>query len=298
MKTIFKITLCVLTMLLLSCSNDDDGTTQPPQPESKLSSITSSQGVTSTTTTFNYNADGRWTSGVNRFNQNYAVTYSPDGKIATYEEESGTPVTYEYSINEGSFNGILADNYETDVIYNNLRISGLDFYDGSLENSFDITYGTNGRIETITNNGESVRNKFLYDSQNNIIRVEEYSQGNPTVPYELVNYADYEYEAHKSPVYTFFKNQLDLGQLIFSPIDIFPFFSRIFSYSDYGYNIYLLSEYHIKSIKQYDVNNSTDPIFEVTMDYTLNNDQVISFTTTSVFNGSTNSETTSYTYED
>lgn len=298
MKTIFKITLSVLTILFLSCSNDDDTITQTPQTESKLTGITSSQGVTTTTTTFAYNTKGEWTSGVNRFNQNYTVNYNADGKITTYEVENSAPITYEYSINGGTFNGILADTYETDVIYNNYKITGLDFYDGSLANSFDITYDTNGSIETITNNDESIRNKFIYDAQNRIIRVEEYSAANPTAPYELTTYTDYEYESHKSPVYSFFKNQLDFGQLIFSPIDIYPFYGRLFSFSDFGYNIYILPEYHIKSLKQYNANNTTNPVFEVLMSYVLENNQVTSFTTTSVYNGTTNSETTSYTYED
>ena len=298
MKTIFKITLSVLTLLFLSCSNDDDTITQTPQTESKLTGITSSQGVTTTTTTFAYNTQGEWTSGVNRFNQNYTVNYNVDGKITAYEVENSTPITYEYSINGGTFNGILADTYETDVIYNNYKITGLDFYDGSLANSFDITYDANGKIETITNNDESIRNKFIYDAQNRIIRVEEYSAANPTAPYELATYTDYEYESHKSPVYSFFKNQLDFGQLIFSPIDIYPFYGRLFSFSDFGYNIYILPEYHIKSLKQYNANNTANPVFEVLMTYALENSQVTSFTTTSVYNGTTNSETTSYTYED
>ncbi|BCY28961.1 hypothetical protein [Flavobacterium okayamense] len=298
MKTIFKITLSVLTILFLSCSNDDDTTnTETPQPESKLTSITSSQGVTNTTTTFAYNAQGRWTSGVNRFNQNYTVSYNVDGKITAYEVENTTPITYEYSVNGGAFNGILADTYETDVVYNNFKITGLDFYDGSLANTFDITYDANGNIETITNNDESIRNKFIYDTQNRIIRVEEYSASNPTAPYELYTYTDYEYEEHKSPVYAFFKTQLDLGQLIFSPVDIYPFYSRLFSYSDFGYNLYILPEYHIKTLKKYNTINTTSPVFEVFMNYTLENNQVTSFTTTSVYNGTTNSETTSYTYE-
>lgn len=298
MKTIFKITLSALIMLFLSCSNDDDTATETPQPESKLTSITSSQGVTTITTTFAYNTQGRWTSGVNRFNQNYTVSYNVEGKITTYEVENSTPITYEYSVNGGAFNGILADTYETDVIYNNFKITGLDFYDGSLANSFDISYDSNGSIETITNNNESIRNKFIYDAQNRIIRVEEYTASNPTAPYELTTYTDYEYETHKSPVYSFFKNQLDFGQLIFSPVDVYPFYGRLFSFSDFGYNIYLLPEYHIKSLKQYNANNTTSPVFEVLMTYTLENNQVVSFTTTSVYNGTTNSETTSYTYED
>lgn len=297
MKKTLKIITILSYMLIISCSKNDD-VTPVVIPEKKLKSITSSQGVTTNTTTFNYDNSGKWISGVNRFDQNYSVTYTSNGKISSFDvENQASGVEYLYSpAPDFSLNKIKVDTYETDVIYNNFKISEFEFYDGSLENRLLITYDSNGRIETITNNEELTRFSYTYDTANRITRVDKLGTGNPLDPYVLTSYAIYEYESHKSPTYKFFKEQMDFGQLIFSPIDIYPYFSRIFSYTDYN-NIYILPEYNIKSVKEYNVNNTTQPIFDVTMSYTLENEKVMSFTTTTIYNGSTSSELTSYTYE-
>lgn len=300
MKHILKIIIVVFILVFTSCSNDDDNTRPTPLPEKKLKSIvsTTTSGNSSFTTSFNYDAAGKWTSGTT-FNENYTISYNSDGKIAQYyvEGQPSSSVEFQYVTNSSLLEKILADTYETVTSYSNGKYLAFQFFDGSLVNELTVTYDSDNRIETITNNDESVRDKFIYDAQNRIIRVEKYSATNPTAPYVLSTYTDYEYEEHKSPVYTFFKTQLDFGQLIFSPVNIYPFYSRLFSFSDFGYNIYILPEYHIKSLKQYYANNTTSPVLEVLMNYTLENNQVVSFTTTSVYNGSTNSETTNYTYE-
>mgnify|MGYP006158551013 CR=1 FL=1 len=91
-----------------------------------------------------------------------------------------------------------------------------------------ITYDVNGRIASITNNEELTRVFYTYDNLDRIIRVDKLGTGNPTDPYEIVSYAEYQYESHKNSVYQFFKEQMDFDQLLFSPIDIYPFFSRVF----------------------------------------------------------------------
>lgn len=297
MKNTIKLITLLAILVSASCSKDDDNV-PVPVPEKKLKSITSSQGVTTNTTTFNYDNSGNWISGVNRFDQNYSVTYTNNDKISSFDvENQASGVEYLYSqASDLSLNKIKVDTYETDVIYNNFKITELEFYDGSLENRLLITYDTNGRIETITNNDELTRFSYTYDTLNRITRVDKLGTGNPADPYVLTSYAIYEYESHKSPIYKFFNNQMDFGQLIFSPIDIYPYFSRIFSYTDYN-NIYILPEYNIKSVKEYSVNNTSQPIFDVAMSYTIENNKVMSFTTTTIYNGITSSELTSYTYE-
>lgn len=297
MKSVLKTIAILFLLTIASCSKDDDS--DPVEtPEKKLKSITSSQGVTTNTTTFNYDTSGKWISGVNRFGKNYSVSYTSNGKISSFDvENQASGVEYLYSpAPDFSLNKIKVDTYETDLIYNNFRISDFEFFDPSLENTVNVTYDAVGRIATITNNDEQTRFSYTYDSSNRIIRVDQLGTGSPAEPYVLTSYAEYEYESHKNPVYKFFKQQMGFGQFIFSPIEIYPYFSRIFSYTDYN-NIYILPEYNIKSVKEYNVNNTTQPIFDVTMSYTLENEKVMSFTTTTIYNGSTSSEQTSYTYE-
>ncbi|WP_445710456.1 hypothetical protein [Flavobacterium sp.] len=297
MKSVLKTIAILFLLTIASCSKDDDS--DPVEtPEKKLKSITSSQGVTTNTTTFNYDTSGKWISGVNRFDQNYSVSYTSNGKISSFDvENQASGVEYLYSpASDLSLNKIKVDTYETDLIYNNFRISDFEFFDPSLENTVNVTYDAVGRIATITNNDEQTRFSYTYDSSNRIIRVDQLGTGSPAEPYVLTSYAEYEYESHKNPVYKFFKQQMDFGQFIFSPIEIYPYFSRIFAYTDYN-NIYILPEYNIKSVKEYNVNNTTQPIFDVTMSYTLENNKVMSFTTTTIYNGTTSSELTSYTYE-
>lgn len=289
------IILCLIIMA--SCSKDDEATLVEI-PEKKLKSITSSQGATTNTTTFNYDDSGKWISGVNRFGQNYSITYTSNGKISLFDVVN-QPSEIEYIYSQApdfSLNKIKVDTYETDLIYNNFKITELEFYDGSIQNRLLITYDVNGRIASITNNEELTRVSYTYDNLDRIIRVDKLGTGNPTDPYVIMSYAEYQYESHKNSVYKFFKEQMDFDQLLFCPIDIYPFFSRVFSYTDYN-NIYILSEYNIKSIKEYNANNTTQPIFDVTMNYTLEDNKVMSFTTTTIYNGSTTSESTSYTYE-
>ncbi|CAM3903848.1 MULTISPECIES: hypothetical protein [Flavobacterium] len=296
-KSILKTIAILFLLTIASCSKDDDS--DPVEtPEKKLKSITSSQGITTKTTTFNYDTSGKWISGVNRFGKNYSVNYTSNDKISSFDvENQSSGVEYLYSpAPDFSLNKIKVDTYETDLIYNNFRISDFEFYDPSLENTVNVTYDAVGRIATITNNDEQTRFSYTYDSSNRIIRVDQLGTGSPAEPYVLTSYAEYEYESHKNPVYKFFKQQMDFGQFIFSPIEIYPYFSRIFNYTDYN-NIYILPEYNIKSVKEYSVNNTTQPIFDVTMSYTLENEKVMSFTTTIIYNGTTSSEQTSYTYE-
>lgn len=297
MKNRLKSIVIFCFVILASCSKDDDNT--PVEiPEKKLKSITSSQGATTNTTTFNYDDSGKWISGVNRFGQNYSITYTSNGKISLFDVVN-QPSEIEYIYSQApdfSLNKIKVDTYETDLIYNNFKITELEFYDGSIQNRLLITYDVNGRIASITNNEELTRVSYTYDDLNRIIRIDKLGTGNPTDPYVIMSYAEYQYESHKNSVYQFFKEQMDFDQLLFCPIDIYPFFSRVFSYTDYN-NIYILSEYNIKSIKEYNANNTTQPIFDVTMNYTLEDNKVMSFTTTTIYSGSTTSESTSYTYE-
>lgn len=77
-------------------------------PKKKLASITSSQDATSNTMTFNYDNAGKWISGVNRFDQNYTVSYNNQGNVNLYSiENQFSEIGYEYSPGSGVLlNGI------------------------------------------------------------------------------------------------------------------------------------------------------------------------------------------------
>ena len=295
MKNRLKSIVIFCFVILASCSKDDDNT--PVEiPEKKLKSITSSQGVTNNIVTFNYDNSGKWIAG-QTFGNDYFVSYNANGQIQNVTD-TFPYLEFQYTNDSDAFlNKIFYDTYQIDVIYNNYRISDFEFYNPTLENTINVTYDGVGRIATITDNDELTRFSYTYDAANRITRVDKLGTGNPLDPYVLTSYAIYEYESHKNPVYKFFKKQMDFDQFVFSPVEIYPFFSRIYSYNEYGINIYILPEYNIKSVKEYNVNNTTQPIFDVTMSYTLENDKVMSFTTTTIYNGSATTESTSYTYE-
>ena len=58
--------------------------------------------------TFNYDNAGKWISGVNRFDQNYTVSYNNQGNVNLYSiENQFSEIGYEYSPGSGVLlNGI------------------------------------------------------------------------------------------------------------------------------------------------------------------------------------------------
>lgn len=296
LKTTFKTVIILSFFMTLSCSSDDDAQPQT-QLTRKMTSYTNTQGSNINDMTFNYNAAGRWTSGMNRFDQNYTATYNSANKLLSYAVPSqNSSVDYAYSTT--LLNGIMSDTYEIDFAYNNNQLTELEFYDGSLVDRLTMTYNSTNKLSTLTSMDQSTRWEFIYDNRNRVVRVNEYTAANSNAPYSLSFYTIYEYEDHKSPVFAFAKANLPTyNELLFSPVQFYPFVTRLLSYSDNGIDLFVLAEYNIKNIKQYRETAGSLPIKEVTMNYVMVGSEVQSFTTT-IDDGTIRTEQTTYTYED
>lgn len=295
MKKIIFILILVSNFAFLSCSKDDD---QPNDNlNKKLKSISFNSNSTTTQAFFNYDSNGKWISGKDKFGNDYTITYNGSGDILQYTipSQGSSTVDYEYN-SANTLNGIMVDTYEIDFIYNNFRVSELEFYDPNLLNRLKFTYDTSNRIKTITSEDDLLRWEYTYDNLNRIININVYSATNSTEPYNLTQYSVYEYENHKNPIYQLFNEQLNQGQILYSPLDIFPRSSRIFAWN-IGVEISILPEYNIKSIKEYLASNPNVPRREISMSYTIVDNKVQSFLNTTNFSGNITTEQVNFSYE-
>ena len=295
MKKIVFILIVVSNFAFLSCSKDDD---QPNDNlNKKLKSISFNSNSTTTQAFFNYDSNGKWKSGKDKFGNDYNITYNGSGDILQFNipSQGSSTVDYEYdAVNK--LNGIIVDIYEIDFIYNNFRVTELEFYDPNILNRLKFTYDTSNRIKTITSEDDLLRWEYTYDNLNRIININVYSATNSSEPYIFTQYSVYEYENHKNPIYQLFNEQLNQGQILYSPIDIFPRSSRIFAWN-IGVEISILPEYNIKSIKEYLVSNPNVPRREINMSYTIVDNKVQSFLNTTNFSGNITTEQVVFSYE-
>ncbi|MBP92664.1 MAG: hypothetical protein CMC55_00940 [Flavobacteriaceae bacterium] len=279
MKNTFKIVIFMLLVLISSCSKDDSNqeSSEIESSKPKLSSLTAIQNTNTYALSFVYNNMGKWISG-SSYNQNYTISYTPNGTISFYEKEgsSSSDVTYLYDSSD-QLNKIIYDTYEVDFVYSNGKMVGLNLFDTDLIAYIDLAYNENDLIETITNSNELIRYTFTYDHLNRIVRVDEASVNMTGDEYVNTYYRIYTYENHKNPVYELLHPTFGTKQITFSPLNILPETQKIFQNSE-TLDMFIFSEYHVKSIKRYHISSDTTVLNNFECQYTLENNLVTSLT--------------------
>lgn len=221
-KTLKILALALIAILTFSCSKDDDGGTQPPEPTEQLRLKTYTVG--STETNFSYNSDNMLSSWIERSNVSNVIYDS---------ENRPTQVGFwSYSYNTlGRMTGITYTSYPTtyyaNFIYNNEGlVVTCNFRSGSSTfKTRTFEYNANSQlVEMIEEEVGKPIYKFLlsYDGNGNISQVKGQKSRDEGATYTDLFTNTYTYDDKKNPSYELLKSlgiTSHLSFVLLSPID-------------------------------------------------------------------------------